>query len=143
MHNVPWWSHILQKSCSNCCKIFKVCLTILGEFKRSFKSYVTQNFWTLPDRDPLICTSICAYQLGYGMLIFKVLCYLIFQWTLILPFPSYRNQSTKLQRESINRFLYDESINEENKYPRINLKGCLNAGSSSSHNFELLCELNA
>ena len=30
MHNVPKWSDTLLKSCTICCKIFKVCLTILG-----------------------------------------------------------------------------------------------------------------
>ena len=32
MHNVPKWSDTLQKSCSKCCKLFKVCLTILGHY---------------------------------------------------------------------------------------------------------------
>ena len=32
MHNVPKWSDRLSKSCSKCCKIFKVCLTILGHY---------------------------------------------------------------------------------------------------------------
>ena len=32
MHNVPKWSDRLLKSCSICCKIFKVCLTILGHY---------------------------------------------------------------------------------------------------------------
>ena len=32
MLNVPKWSDTLQKSCSKCCKIFKVCLTILGHY---------------------------------------------------------------------------------------------------------------
>ena len=31
-HNVSKWSDTLQKSCSKCCKIFKVCLTILGHY---------------------------------------------------------------------------------------------------------------
>ena len=31
-HNVPKWSDTLQKSCSKCCKIFKVCLTILAHY---------------------------------------------------------------------------------------------------------------
>ena len=31
MHNVPKWSHTL-KSCSKCCKILKLCLTILGHY---------------------------------------------------------------------------------------------------------------
>ena len=30
MHNISKWSDTLQKSCSICCKIFKVCLIILG-----------------------------------------------------------------------------------------------------------------
>ena len=30
VHNVPNWSNTLEKSYSICCKIFKVCLTILG-----------------------------------------------------------------------------------------------------------------
>ena len=29
MHNFPKWSDTLWKSCNKCCKIFKVCLTIL------------------------------------------------------------------------------------------------------------------
>ena len=32
MHNVPKWLDTLQKSCSKCCKIFKVYLTILGHY---------------------------------------------------------------------------------------------------------------
>ena len=32
MHNVPTWSDTLQKSCSICCKIFKVSLTISGNY---------------------------------------------------------------------------------------------------------------
>ena len=32
MHNVSKWSNTLQKSCSICCKIFKVCLTILEQY---------------------------------------------------------------------------------------------------------------
>ena len=32
MHNVPKWSDTLLKSCSIYCKIFKVCLTILGQY---------------------------------------------------------------------------------------------------------------
>ena len=32
MHNVLKWSDTLQKSCSICCKIFKVCLTILRRY---------------------------------------------------------------------------------------------------------------
>ena len=32
MHNVPKWSDTLHKSCSKCCKIFKVCLTILVHY---------------------------------------------------------------------------------------------------------------
>ena len=32
MHNVPKWSDTLYKSCSIFCKIFKVCLTILGHY---------------------------------------------------------------------------------------------------------------
>ena len=32
MLNVPEWSDTLQKSCSKCYKIFKVCLTILVRF---------------------------------------------------------------------------------------------------------------
>ena len=32
MHNVPKWSDTLQKSCSKCCKIFKVRLTILEHY---------------------------------------------------------------------------------------------------------------
>ena len=32
MHNVPKWSDTLSRSCSICCKIFKVCLTILGYY---------------------------------------------------------------------------------------------------------------
>ena len=32
MHNVPKWSDALLKSCSICCKIFKMCLTILGQY---------------------------------------------------------------------------------------------------------------
>ena len=31
MHNVPKWSDTLLKSCSICCKILKVCLTILWQ----------------------------------------------------------------------------------------------------------------
>ena len=30
VHNVSNWSNTLEKSHSKCCKIFKVCLTILG-----------------------------------------------------------------------------------------------------------------
>ena len=30
MHNVPIWPDTLKRSCSICCKISKVCLTILG-----------------------------------------------------------------------------------------------------------------
>ena len=29
MYNIPEWSDTLEKSCSICCKIFNVCLTIL------------------------------------------------------------------------------------------------------------------
>ena len=32
MHNIPKWSDTLQKSCSICRKIFKVCLTNLGHY---------------------------------------------------------------------------------------------------------------
>ena len=32
MHNVQKWSDTLSKSCSKCCKNFKVCLTILGHY---------------------------------------------------------------------------------------------------------------
>ena len=32
MLNVREWSETLYKSCSKCCKIFKVCLTILGHY---------------------------------------------------------------------------------------------------------------
>ena len=32
MHNVPKWSDRLKKSCSKCCKIFKVCLTFLEHY---------------------------------------------------------------------------------------------------------------
>ena len=32
MHNVPKWSNTLYNSCSICCKIFEVCLTILELF---------------------------------------------------------------------------------------------------------------
>ena len=32
MHNVPKWPDTLQKSCSKCFKIFKVCLTILEHY---------------------------------------------------------------------------------------------------------------
>ena len=32
MHNVPNWSGTLKKSCSKYCKIFKVCLKILGHY---------------------------------------------------------------------------------------------------------------
>ena len=32
MHNVPKWPDTLLKSCSKYCKIFKVCLTILGQY---------------------------------------------------------------------------------------------------------------
>ena len=32
MHNVPKWSDTLKKTCGKCCKIFKVCLTILGRY---------------------------------------------------------------------------------------------------------------
>ena len=32
IHNVPKWSDTHLKSCSICCKIFKVCLTILGHY---------------------------------------------------------------------------------------------------------------
>ena len=32
MNNVLKWLDTLQKSCSKCCKIFKVCLTILRHY---------------------------------------------------------------------------------------------------------------
>ena len=32
MHNFPKWSDTLQKTCSNCCKIFKACVTILRRY---------------------------------------------------------------------------------------------------------------
>ena len=40
MHNVLKWTGTLQKSCKECCKIFKVCLTILGRY--ALKGYETQ-----------------------------------------------------------------------------------------------------
>ena len=36
MHNVSKWLDTLQKSCSICCKVFKVCLTILGRYAINF-----------------------------------------------------------------------------------------------------------
>ena len=33
MHNVTKWSDTVLKSCSKCCKIFKLCLTILGHYE--------------------------------------------------------------------------------------------------------------
>ena len=32
MHNVPKWSDTVKRFCSKCCKIFKVCLAILGHY---------------------------------------------------------------------------------------------------------------
>ena len=32
MHNVPKWADTLYKSCSICCRIFKVRLPILGHY---------------------------------------------------------------------------------------------------------------
>ena len=32
LHSVPKWSDTLLRSCSICCKIFKVCLAILGHY---------------------------------------------------------------------------------------------------------------
>ena len=32
MHNIPKWSDTLLKSYCICCKIFKVCQTILGHY---------------------------------------------------------------------------------------------------------------
>ena len=32
IHNVPEWADTFQKSCSICCKVFKVCLAILGRY---------------------------------------------------------------------------------------------------------------
>ena len=32
MHNIPKWSGKLEKNCSICCNILKVCLIILGHF---------------------------------------------------------------------------------------------------------------
>ena len=35
MHNVSKWLDTLKHSCSKCCKIFKVCLTILRQRVKS------------------------------------------------------------------------------------------------------------
>ena len=44
MHNGPKWSDTLSKSCSICCKIFKVCLTILGHYPLGCsKKFETMN----------------------------------------------------------------------------------------------------
>ena len=43
MQNVPKWSDTLKKSCNIWCKVFKVCLTILGHYvlKGKFQSGIS------------------------------------------------------------------------------------------------------
>ena len=48
MHNVAKWSDTFLKSYSKCCKIFKVCLTILGHY--ALKDLKTSTF--LESRSP-------------------------------------------------------------------------------------------
>ena len=43
MHNAPKWSDTLKKSCSICCKIFKVCLTILGRYALKAHRQILKN----------------------------------------------------------------------------------------------------
>ena len=43
MHKVPKWPDTLKTSCSQCCKVFKVSLTILGHYK--LKAYVKLHFF--------------------------------------------------------------------------------------------------
>ena len=45
MHDLPNWSDTLKKSCSKCCNIFKVCLTILGHY--ALKGYVSCNYFKI------------------------------------------------------------------------------------------------
>ena len=40
MHNAPNWSDTLWKFCSICCKIFKVCLTILDIMHLRVKNFI-------------------------------------------------------------------------------------------------------
>ena len=54
MHNVPKWSDTLQKSCSKCCKIFRVYLTILGHY--ALKGWLT----IVSDRNPLTIIVKCS-----------------------------------------------------------------------------------
>ena len=44
MHNVPKWSDTLEKSCGKCCKIFKVCLTILGHYALNGSKHFSLTF---------------------------------------------------------------------------------------------------
>ena len=58
MHNVQKWSHTLYKSCSEGCKIFKVCLTILARYTQkisifSFQSFPEPVLKRFPERQPL------------------------------------------------------------------------------------------
>ena len=41
MYNVLKWSDKLEKSCPKCCKIFKVCMTMLGYY--ALKGYVNES----------------------------------------------------------------------------------------------------
>ena len=43
IHNVRKWSDTLQKSCSICCKIFKVCLTIFEHYALKVSGEVFLN----------------------------------------------------------------------------------------------------
>ena len=41
MHDVPKWSNALSKSSDICCKILKMCLTILGRY--ALKGHITYS----------------------------------------------------------------------------------------------------
>ena len=51
MHNLLKWPDALEKSCNTCCKIFKVCLTVLGNY--AFKcQWLISVRGTCADRAP-------------------------------------------------------------------------------------------
>ena len=44
MHNIPKWSGTRQKSYSTCCKVFEVCLTILGRYALPVNLWFSATF---------------------------------------------------------------------------------------------------
>ena len=65
MYNIPKWSDTLWKSCSKCCKIFKVCLTILEHYAlKGWKRSIILKLWNFKFWLSIYVTSLCLHFLN-------------------------------------------------------------------------------